>query len=95
MYPLHHHEKNEEKLFLRRSLLNTIFATTVVQTLLSCPSGRGLTVPVTWMTDSTVRLHSAAFKLLADFKHRETGVTSDHTVMYIYTKSTGVDSGAY
>lgn len=40
-------------------------------TLFSCPAGRCMTVPVTLMTDSTVRLRSSAFKWLADFKQKE------------------------
>lgn len=40
-------------------------------TLFSCPTGRRMTVPVTLMTDSTVRLHSTAFKWLADLKQKE------------------------
>lgn len=59
---------------LRCSELNRKRATTVVRTLLSWPGGRGRTVPVTWMTDSTVRPHSAAFKPLEDWKHRKTGL---------------------
>lgn len=42
-----------------------------VQTLFSCPTGRFLTVPVTLMTDSGVRLHNVAFKVLGDLKQRK------------------------
>lgn len=42
-----------------------------VLTWFSCPAGRFLTVPVTLMTDSVVKLHNTAFRGAADFKQRQ------------------------